>query len=71
MGGPRNFAERRAAMTPDQQAAVAQKVAAMTDEATEYTLDIAQSAVLADELAKPAKANDALRKLMRSKAPWE
>jgi len=71
MSGHRKVETLRATMTRDQPEAVARKVAAMTDEATEYTLDTAQSAVLADELAKPAKANDALRKLMRSKAPWE
>jgi uncharacterized protein (DUF1778 family) len=35
-----------------------------------FTLDADQSGILADVLANPPKANDALRDLMRSKAPW-
>jgi uncharacterized protein (DUF1778 family) len=71
MGGRRKFDTLRATMTPDQRQVVARKVAAMADEATNYTLDVAESAALAEALAKPAKANDALRELMRGKAPWE
>lgn len=36
-----------------------------------FTLDPDQSVTIADILAGPPKANDALRNLMRSKAPWE
>ncbi len=36
-----------------------------------FALDADQSTALAEALAQPPKANEALRKLMRSKAPWE
>lgn len=35
-----------------------------------FTLDTEQSGALADMLAHPPKANDALRELMRAKTPW-
>lgn len=35
-----------------------------------FMLDSEQSATLADILADPPKANDALRDLLRAKAPW-
>lgn len=35
-----------------------------------FTLNPEQSAALADILANPPKANDALRDLMSDKAPW-
>lgn len=36
-----------------------------------FALDSTQSAALVEALAQPPKANEALRKLMRSKTPWE
>ena len=71
MSGRRKFGTLRTAMTRDQQTAAAQKAAAMADDATDCSLDAAQSAALAEALTEPAKANDALRALMRSKAPWK
>ena len=35
-----------------------------------FTLDPEQSATLADILAEPPKANDALRDLLRARTPW-
>jgi uncharacterized protein (DUF1778 family) len=36
-----------------------------------FALDAAQSVALVEALAEAPKANEALRKLMRGKAPWE
>ena len=35
-----------------------------------FTLDPPESEAFAEALANPPQANNALRKLMRSKAPW-